>query len=552
MEFKRRNYQEAAIEAAMRDLRSVGRALWVMPTGAGKAYCLARVALDFLKINKHSRVLVVIDQSVLVEQLTETFSRVFGNYRISIACRGISKDIDEGAKVIIGTRQTLSSADLLNWKFDLLICDEVHEWKLMETGREDLGDGQFFGILSKLMSENPDLKILGCTATPFRLKDGWIFGTENRHGFSPIFQGISYKITYAKLFESKHLVSPKFYKIDAGLDRSSLSVSSSSGDFTRTSSSKACSRHAKNAAKAYVELLSGHRHTIAFCADTKHCEAVFEALSGVGVRGYVYNSKVKDKDAVLSLFRSNGGCLITVDMASKGFDFPCLSGALLLRPTNSVAITIQQIGRLLRLSEGKTEAVVVDLVGNTSAHLENNDLDRPIVPVPPPPVDELVEQLELQRKKACGNWPTCRELSTIRTKVCPACGYRFGGITDYDGEELGELVLFGHGQTEPTELLIKYPDVKFFITPAGGRKKMLSVTFSSLSGRKRRVNLFFPDSYGFKNGIVLNSKRVFRKLTGLPAPNSTDLAAAFKPLELESVTLSIKSGHWTVRDVAVK
>lgn len=543
-----REYQENAINAAVDALNKTGRSLWSIPTGGGKAYCLARLAERFIADNQGNRVLVVIDQGELVRQLRATFTSVLPGIRISVACKGVEKKCDEGAKIIIGTRQTLSTIQLSSWRFGLVMFDEAHELRLEEDGREDLGDGQYFRIINRLIEANSDIKIHGCTATPYRLKDGWIFGKENRDGVNPIFDSMTYTITYRELFESGNLAVPEFHKIDSGLDRRAIEVSSTGDYKTKSASAESC-RHVKNALKAYKDVLFGCSHTIAFCVDTEHCSKVHECFSEAGIKSYVYNSKIKDQQDVLAKFRSDGGLLITVDMATKGFDVPQISGMLELRPTTSVAIYMQHLGRTLRVFPGKEKAIIVDLVGNTSVHLENNDLDRPIIHVSLDLGTKEMAEMSERKLKYCGNWPDCKNVMSVSTKICPECGYSFR-ITEFDGVELGELLVFKHGQKEATGVKIMHPELSFFVIEMKNNKKMLGIKFTSLSGKTRIVNLFFPDSFGFKNGIVFNSKKIFREITGLPAPNSTDLAARIKPLQFECAILSKNSGgHWTITEL---
>jgi DNA repair protein RadD len=548
--FEERVYQQEAVAAAVSDLTKYGRSLWSMPTGSGKAYCLAVLTQRFLELKPKERVIVIIDQSNLVEQLYGTFKSVLGDsVSISIACKTLSSSCDQGAKIIIGTRQTLVGLSLDSWRFGLVLGDEVHEWKLPEQDREDFGDGQFFELFRRIMDSSNDVWLHGCTATPYRVKDGWIFGTENRAGLTVLFPKLSYTVSYATLFEAGHLSRPEFHKIDcSGFDRSQIEVSSS-GEYKSSSASAHTVRHAENAVKALLDLPEEPRYTVAFCCDTKHCEAVYRACKEQSIRGYLYHSKVKDCPAALAEFKEKGGVLITVRKTIKGFDFPPLSCALLLSPHRAVSATIQEIGRVLRVAPGKSKAIIIDLVGNTSEGLVSNNLDRPIVAVPPPPRPEDSEELERRRLKRCGNWPECREVLPISTRTCPNCGFAFRGITSYDGSELGELAVFVHGELEPTQLLVKLPTVEFRVTRSGN-KKVLTAEVTSLSGRKRRVLLFFPDCYGF-TGIVFNSKRMFKLLTGRSAPNRVEFAAKVPPLQLDSILLSYKNKSWGIADVNV-
>ena len=109
---------------------------------------------------------------------------------------------------------------------------------------------------------------------------------------------------------------------------------------------------------------------IAFCVDIAHAKKVHEKFIKEGVKAELLTGEMKldERDKVLHKLRNHEiSVIVSIDIISEGTDLPCVTGAILLRPTNSLALYVQQVGRILRPEEGKT-AIVLDHVGNTYRH----------------------------------------------------------------------------------------------------------------------------------------------------------------------------------------
>ncbi len=379
MSFQRRQYQVDAVNKAVESLMSTGTSLWQMPTGSGKAYCIAMLIKEMS--SKTGRILVLVDQTNLVEQLYSTISTQCSPIQVGIACRGVSKIVSNCSKVVVASRQTLCSMpDVLQSGFDFVILDEAHEVKPMRVEKGKIvGDGQYYDIIDTIINSTPNkVRIHGCTATPWRLNDGYIYGKDrSKYGNVNYFDDLTYRVSYKEMISGGFIVSPVFHRDANYVDRKSLKIDIKTGEFDERSVSKIMSSKIGESVWLYRDVLSGVKYNAAFCCDIAHCEMLCDELNSKGFKAYAMHSKMKESR--LEEWKRDGGCLVTVDQATKGFDFPPLTGLLLLRPTNSPAICYQQIGRSLRASSSKKEAIIVDPCGNTAEHLRGNDLDRPVV-----------------------------------------------------------------------------------------------------------------------------------------------------------------------------
>jgi superfamily II DNA or RNA helicase len=381
MKYQTREYQQQAVYQAVASLEKDGTSLWQMPTGSGKAYSIALLINEML--DKTRRILVLVDQTNLVEQLYGTIALTCRSVMVGVACKGLSKYIDAGARVIIASRQTLSAnPNVLYSGFDFIILDEAHEVKPMrvEDGKV-VGDGQYYDII-KTIEDNAkgNLRLHGCTATPWRLNDGYIYGHHHsKAGNVNYFGDLTYKVSYAEMIAGGYIVPPVYHREERYIDRESIKVDPLTGEYDERSVSAIMRAKIGESVWLWKKYLADAQYSAAFCCDIQHCEEICGALKEQGITAYAMHSKIKED--VLQAYKQTGGCLVTVDQATKGFDFPPLSAILMLRPTNASVVCYQQIGRPLRASPGKACAIIVDPCGNTAEHMYNNDLDRPVVPL---------------------------------------------------------------------------------------------------------------------------------------------------------------------------
>lgn len=515
--FEVREYQQEMIEAGMRGLSEDGRALWGAPTGCGKAFCLSSLAGRFIDENKTSRVLIVVDQKNLVQQLYETFKIVNPHiFDVDVACSGIRHGFDEHSKVLIASRQTLVNRIDDIGAFDLIIGDEAHEWRLLDDG--EWGESQFHTIFKGLYKINSDLLLLGCTATPYRLLDGTIYGERKLNGKVPIFKKLNYSVSYKTLISDGYLAAPTFYR-QRTIDRDSVSKSKT-GDYNSEEAGNAIDAYLDSAVDAFEKVGKCSKRPIAFCSSIHAAQGTAKAFEQRGYKTWLMHSQTPDAYTNFEQFSKHGGVLVTVDQATKGFDYPPLDCALLLRITASPAICLQQIGRVIRKCEGKDGAVVIDLVGNTESLLENNDLDFPIVKEPRPPKEEdEVEVIDLSTFKRCKNFPICTAKLTKAQMICHACGYEFPA-KELKNIPIGELIEYKHGSGE-SYVDLEISKLSPIIKTTGKGKKYLSLLFTGKCGKTIPVSMFFRREYNSSPAVYATAE-TWKKVFGKSVPYSVE------------------------------
>jgi superfamily II DNA or RNA helicase len=144
------------------------------------------------------------------------------------------------------------------------------------------------------------------------------------------------------------------------------------GDFTPEQAAERMDRPTVTGdAISHYQRLCNHKRAIVFCCSTQHADSVNTAFNRSGVRAATLlgTTPADQRDQLVrQLAAGDLSVLVTVDVVSEGFDCPAAEAAILLRPTQSLGLYLQQVGRVLRPADGKDAAVVLDHVGNVHRH----------------------------------------------------------------------------------------------------------------------------------------------------------------------------------------
>jgi superfamily II DNA or RNA helicase len=228
---------------------------------------------------------------------------------------------------------------------DLILIDEAHHATA--------------GSWASVIGHWPDALRLGVTATPVRL-DG--------RGLSAVFDRLVLGPSVADLVFLGYLSPARIYAppVRADLHR----LAKRAGDFAAGECAERMDRPTVtgDAIDHYRRLAAGQR-AIAFCCTVQHAEHVAGSFRAAGIAAATLLGSSPDRDQIVNRFATNElQVLVTVDVVSEGFDIPAASCAILLRPTASLGLYLQQVGRVLRPAEGKQAAVILDHVGNVHRH----------------------------------------------------------------------------------------------------------------------------------------------------------------------------------------
>ena len=407
-----RPYQQQAVDAAYQYLRNKdGHPVIVLPTGAGKSIVLAQIVKDAVT-QWNGRVLLLTHVRELIEQNADKIRRLCPELSIGVYSAGLKKRDTSHSVICAGIQSVYERACELG-SFDLVLVDEAH----LIGERDDSMYGQF---LSDMRMINPDHRVIGLTATPYRLDSGSICNAERM--FSAICFEVGIRQLIAEGFLSALVTKAGMDKVDT----SGLHVRA--GEFVASEVEAVMDEDTlvKSACREIVELTRDRQSVLIFSAGVKHgqhIQRVFQEQHQLEC-GFVSGETPSGlRDELLARFRRETSkelferqplkYLCNCQVLTTGFDAPNVDCVVLLRPTMSPGLYYQMVGRGFRLSPGKTDCLVLDYARNVLRH---------------GPVDQLQINDKSSRGPGDGparECPVCRALIAAAYSSCPQCGFEF-------------------------------------------------------------------------------------------------------------------------------
>lgn len=412
-----RPYQSEAVEAVYEHLRTKdNNPCVVLPTGTGKSLVLAQIAKDSVE-KWNGRVLILAHVKELLEQNADKIRKLCPELKIGIYSAGLrSRDTTEQV-IVAGIQSVYNKACELD-AFDLVIVDEAH---LISSE----GDGMYRTFLADMKVINPHVRVIGLTATPFRLKGGLICKPEN------ILNEICYEAGLKEMIQQGYL-SPLISR--AGRAEANLAnLHIRGGEFISDEVAAAMDNDAlvTSACREIVELTRDRKSVLIFTASVDHCKHVAEkiqAFSGNECALVTGDTSPAERAEIIARFKGEFipadlfgtpkpplKFLANVNVLTTGFDAPNTDCVVMLRPTNSPGLLIQCAGRGTRLSPetGKSNCLFLDYGGNILRH---GPLD--MIKVKEPGSGKGGDA----PAKKC---PQCLALIHAGYTACPECGYVF-------------------------------------------------------------------------------------------------------------------------------
>lgn len=335
-----RDYQVKAIDDVKEVFERTQRALLVSPTGSGKTTCFSEIAKRAVGIGE--RVLVLAHRRELIQQ-ADARLRLFGlDTGLVISDEKMNTD----APVQVASIQTLVRRLDKIPAPDLIIVDEAHR--------------AVAASYAEIINAYPNARVLGFTATPCRLD-----GKGLKEAFGAIVEGPSVE----HLIGLGHLMRPIVYSASIP---DLTGVKMRGGDYASDALAAAMDRSTicGDAVKSYQRITPG-RSAIAFCVSVLHAQRTADAFNAAGIPAEVLTGDTSndDRTGILARLRSGETKIVaSIETLTEGFDFEGLEVVILMRPTKSLALYLQMVGRVLRVAAGKDEAVVLDHSGNTLRH----------------------------------------------------------------------------------------------------------------------------------------------------------------------------------------
>jgi superfamily II DNA or RNA helicase len=340
MQFEKRRYQERAVEEFVKWFNTDEKlATIILPTGTGKTFTAALC----LQTQPQLKILWCAHREELIDQAQIALKLVMPTQKITIEMA--DRKADPTSDIVVGSVQTISKdrKHFEAFKPDIIVIDEYHHYSK--------GNIQYDGLLTKW----PDAKILGLTATPWRFS-----GEELPLGKVLIQMDIGTAV------DKKYLVPPKAESLITGI--SLAEVKTRMGDFAMKDLSKAVNVDSRNKmiAKRVIELIKNDkRQGIIFAVDVDHSKAMYELLKNEVRAAEIYGETPIEERRRLMKQIKNGEIDVLCNnlVSTEGFDVPHLSFICQARPTKSLGLYYQMIGRGLRTCSkiDKIDCLVIDV-----------------------------------------------------------------------------------------------------------------------------------------------------------------------------------------------
>lgn len=340
------------------------RGLVVLATGMGKTWLSA---FDALQV-KAKCILFVAHREEILLQAQRTFAHLLPEKSTGFYN---SQNKDKQADILFASVQTLGREDHLKQfqknHFDYIVVDEFHHASApVYKNLLDYFDASF---------------LLGLTATPERTDQTDILGLCD--------QNLVYQRNLTQGIDDKILVPFKYYGIwDESVNYQAIPWRNGRFDPQAIDSEFITKKRADHVLKNWQQ--RKQQRTLAFCISTKHADYMAKQFNKAGISALSVhsNSKIRRNEALAQLQEGAIEVLFSVDLFNEGTDLPAIDTILMLRPSDSKILFLQQLGRGLRLHENKTHLVVLDFIGN-----HHSFLNKPLALLGRSSVKELITKI---------------------------------------------------------------------------------------------------------------------------------------------------------------
>jgi len=399
--FSLRPYQQDAVDATLKHFRKSDEpAVIVLPTGAGKSLVIAELARLARK-----KILVLAHVKELVEQnhaKYESYGLSGGIFAAGLNRKEVSQQV-----TFASVQSVAANLEQFKNQYSLLIVDECHRINEDENS-------QYNQIIQQLTEQNARLKVLGLTATPYRMGMGWIYQKHYR-GFvrseqDKPFKHCIYELPLSYMIRHEFLTPPEIEDAAVAQYDFSALATNALGNYPEKEMNALLQKHnrvTRAIIEQVVERSKQRQGVMIFAATVDHAKEICGYLPQTQTALITGDSSTQERDYLISSFKAKQlKFLVNVSVLTTGFDAPHVDLIAILRPTQSVSLYQQIVGRGLRLSPGKKDCLVIDYAGN------NYNLHHPEVGEKRPSPDTEPVQV-----------------------FCPSCGFAniFWGKTDSDG-----------------------------------------------------------------------------------------------------------------------
>ena len=458
---KLRDYQRRAVDSPIKywQENKGSHPIIVAGTGSGKSVIQAFFIKEALTAFPATRILCLTHVKELIEQNEERFRGVWHDAPSGVWSSGLKRK--EDTQVMFAGIQSIHKKAFDFTRFDIIIIDECH---LMPK----TGTGMYRSFIDNCMLANPQLKVIGMTASPFRLDGGSLID-----GDGALFDGISCHVTVKELIEAGFLTPLTAKEGIHHIETKNLATQN--GEYKTSDIEDAFDANSTTelAIEEILELGKDRKSVMIFCSSVKHCIEVTERLEILGQTAVAVHGGITDKerDDAIESFK-NWGCrfIVSVNILTTGFDVAQVDMIALMRSTKSASLYLQICGRGMRLLTGKKDCLVLDFGENILNHGA---------------IDEIVErQLEMGGKKkgkkgeaVMKRCPECETMCYASTRICPECNTPFDISTLPKIQQNAARLAILSSEREDDELELDVSNVSYVRHNKAGKPSSMKVTY---------------------------------------------------------------------------
>ena len=390
-----RNYQTEAVDSIARAWRNGCNPLVDMATGTGKSLVIASLAQRLLAAMPSARIQMLVHVKELVSQNAQALLKAWPKAPLGIYCAGLNRRDTNSQIVFSSIDSVYRRADLFGRR-DLIIIDECHR---VPTS----GNGKYLTFIEKARLFCEDLRVVGFTATPYRLDCGRL-----DEGADSLFTETVYSYDIAAGIADGYLsplVSPFASRCAKHkIDTSNVGRLGGTGDFKVGELEAAANKDiiVDGACREIVSIGADRKSWLVFCVGVEHACNVLAHLRRLGVNAemVIGTTPSGERDRIFKAYKAGKiRCLVGCQVFTTGFDAPSVDLIVLLRPTMSTSLYVQMLGRGTRKADNKENCLVLDFANNIMTH---------------GPVDSV----RVRTKKKGGEID-----AEAPTKICPSCDY---------------------------------------------------------------------------------------------------------------------------------
>ena len=531
--FQDRPYQTEAVESIWEYFRThpVGNPLVAMPTGTGKSVVIARFLQSVMTQYGGQRILVLTHVKELIQQNYEKLMMLWpfapaGIYSAGLNQRNMSQPITFAGIASVARKWAAFR------HIDLVLIDEAH---LMSPNDQTM----YRTFLAGLQSINPRLRVIGLTATPWRMGHGHLIDPyEDAKGnlLPPLFTDVCFDITgleaFNRLIHEGYLVPlvPKRPKLILETD----GLHKRGGEFIEKEMQEKFDRDEITEAALREAMEYGHdrKHWLVFASGTDHADHICDMLNTLGVPAGCVHSKRAGRDQTIADFKAGKiRALVNNNVLTTGFDFPGIDFIIILRATGSVVLWVQILGRGIRPvyvgpfdlntmegrwaaieASGKLDCLVMDFARNSKTLGPVND---PVIPKAkgkgggeaPVKVCEVCDTENHASVKYCGGQPF---------KTALGCGAEFLFQVKFAEEAAtDELIKID----EPVVKVFKVDSITIDRHEKEGSPPMMKVSY--YCGYKSYTDFICVEHTNFAGR---KARKWWAERTDVPMPATTDEA----------------------------